>query len=149
MGVWRGTLFGWPLTYHGVLFLLTATLRLAASDRASSADYAVAWGLVHSLMHPRDPALQPQRRQSLQAHLLACKQGFFASPEREFPAQFAPSGALGPEFEERWYAYIAAKSCEWFQGLFVGDGDRLNSWEAAWRMEISQIQAPSAPQAAR
>jgi MFS family permease len=27
---WRGTLFGWPLTYHGVLFLISAGLRLLA-----------------------------------------------------------------------------------------------------------------------
>ena len=27
---WRGTLLGWPLTYHGVLFLVSAALRLAS-----------------------------------------------------------------------------------------------------------------------
>jgi MFS family permease len=27
---WRGTLWGWPLTYHGVLFLISAALRLLA-----------------------------------------------------------------------------------------------------------------------
>lgn len=27
---WHGSLFGWPLTYHGVLFLLSGMLRLAA-----------------------------------------------------------------------------------------------------------------------
>ena len=27
---WQGTLFGWPLTYHGVLFLISGVLRLAA-----------------------------------------------------------------------------------------------------------------------
>jgi MFS family permease len=27
---WQGTLFGWPLTYHGLLFLLSAVLRIAA-----------------------------------------------------------------------------------------------------------------------
>ena len=30
LGGWRGMLLGWPLTYHGVLFLLSAALRLAA-----------------------------------------------------------------------------------------------------------------------
>ena len=27
---WQGTLLGWPLTYHGVLFLISGVLRLAA-----------------------------------------------------------------------------------------------------------------------
>jgi len=30
MGDWRGTLLGWPLTYHGVLFLISGGLRLAS-----------------------------------------------------------------------------------------------------------------------
>ena len=27
---WNATVFGWPLTYHGVLFLLTLVMRLVA-----------------------------------------------------------------------------------------------------------------------
>jgi len=30
LGSWHGTIFGWPLTYHGVLFLVSGGLRLAA-----------------------------------------------------------------------------------------------------------------------
>ena len=30
LGDWKGSLFGWPLTYHGVLLLISAALRLAA-----------------------------------------------------------------------------------------------------------------------
>jgi MFS family permease len=30
LGDWRGTLFGWPLTYHGVLFLISGAIRFLA-----------------------------------------------------------------------------------------------------------------------
>jgi MFS family permease len=30
LGNWKGSIFGWPLTYHGVLFFISAGLRLAA-----------------------------------------------------------------------------------------------------------------------
>jgi MFS family permease len=30
METWQGSLFGWPLTYHGVLFLVSAALRIVA-----------------------------------------------------------------------------------------------------------------------
>lgn len=30
LGGWQGTLFGWPLTYHGVLFIISGFLRFAA-----------------------------------------------------------------------------------------------------------------------
>jgi MFS family permease len=67
---WQGTLLGWPLTYHGVLFIISAVLRAAAlawvfglhEERQVSTRTAIRYMAVHLYSNVQQVVLLPLRQ---------------------------------------------------------------------------------------
>jgi len=105
----------------------------------NSTDYAVAWGIVHTLMYHGDPAVRAERRQRLRAYLGECAAAFFDEPAGDFEAEFVASGQLVPDFDELWRARIARRSLEQFARTFLSEGQTLDQWEEQWRREVFRL----------
>lgn len=110
----------------------------------TSAEYAVARGLVEALLHAPDPDLRRSRREALREYLSACGRGLPRHPDAD-PAGDLVGGEMDPDAAfGRWMEHVGERSPELFRELIVGPGRSLEDWERAWRQEMRRA-AGSAP----
>jgi hypothetical protein len=102
----------------------------------TSAEYAVAWGMVGALLHAADPDLRRSRRDALREYLSACGGGLPRHADAD------PAGHLLGERKDpdaafgRWMEHVGKRSPELFRELIVGPGRSLEEWVRAWRREM-------------
>lgn len=116
---------------------LKSVLARPWSAAGSSADYAVAWGIVYALIQHTDLSRPAAGRHALARYLEACAAGFYGNPPGDFADEFTESGELAPDFEDRWERRVADQSLRVFQQLVLPDGCTLQEWEERWRRRMA------------
>jgi hypothetical protein len=118
---------------------LEYVLRKIYAPPLRTEDYAVAWGIVHTLVNHKDPAIRSARLNNLSKYLKACRKGFFKDPERDFQARFVVDGKLRRDFRAQWSKWVSDKSLELFKGMILGGDDAFAQWRRSWQREILDI----------
>lgn len=117
-----------------------AVLALRPDHVGSSAEYAVAWGIVYGLLFPPPPVAHGEALQRLRTYLTTCRRGFMADPERDFRMLFLDAaGHPVPKLEEAWAAHIVTGSSFAFTQQLLPVGMSLSQWEAAWRQQMLRL----------
>ncbi len=110
----------------------------------STEDYAVAWGIVHTLLYHPAPSVRAARRETLKTYLAHCRRGFFDRPAAAFKAFLADGGEPGPGFRRRWADWVSRNSLELFRELFLEEADSLDAWRRRWENEIRSLRRSAA-----
>jgi hypothetical protein len=118
---------------------LEYVLRKMYAPPLRTEEYAVAWGIVHTLVNHKDPAIRSARLNNLSKYLKACRTGFFNDPERGFQARFVVDGKLRPDFQAQWSKWVSDKSLELFKSIILGGDDAFAQWRRSWQREILDI----------
>jgi hypothetical protein len=100
---------------------LAAILAKRYGEPFSSLDYAVSWGLVHSLMQETPPSWAQGGREWLA--------GVIDEGRRGWPG----GGGVPDGLDPRWWRRITDGTRLSFEGFVAGHGLDLPAWEAAWR----------------
>ncbi len=118
---------------------LSEVLALPYGSALLPEHYAVSWGLVQTLRHNRDTALEAENRKKLAEYFSLCARGFFNNPDSDFQREFLSAGKLKPDFEQLWRARIADCSRKYFEQLFLSHGEKLEQWQEKWIRRVFQI----------
>ncbi len=119
-------------------------LTLDSMGKLDGGDYAVAWALVHWILHHPEPRRRDRNRQAWIEYLAACRRGFYppeADPMAAFAAEFLDCrGSLIEDWRERWQRRLTHESRRAFLALFVAPMEEAE-WVELWREEMATMLA--------
>jgi len=99
------------------------TTILAKREPFTSLDYAIAWGLVYTLMQEAPPPWASGGREWLKSLIDEARRGWPSAPASTPPARDDP----------RWWATVTDRTRSAFEDFITARSLSLPAWEAQWR----------------